>query len=178
MARTRAQKEATVAGIAALLGSSKVTVFARYSGTPVKAMQQLRRDTKEGGTHIRIIKNRLFKRALAQVEELKEVDSTEVKGQLLYAFNPNDEADAARGLGDFAKTNPQIEFVGAITSDGKLLSADEVKQLASLPAMPQLRATLVGMLSGPSTGLVSVLSANLRGVANVLSSRSKALEVK
>ncbi len=175
MALSREKKEQVVEQIEKLLADSKLTVVAKYQGTPVKAMQQLRRAAAAEGTKLYVIKNRLFKRALADNDSLKDIDTAEFVGQLLYAFSSQDEVLPARSLADFAKTNPQIEFVAAITADGQLLEASAVKDLASLPTMNVLRAQLIGTISAPVSGFVNVLAGNLRGVLNVLKARAEVL---
>jgi large subunit ribosomal protein L10 len=94
---------------------------------------------------------------------------------LLYAFNSEDEVAPAQNLQAFAKTNPTLEFVGAITADGQFMSAEDVKALANLPSKEQLRAMLVGTIAAPLSGFVNVLSGNIRGVLNVLNARAEAL---
>ena len=64
MPLTKVEKDKIVADVSQLLEVSKLTVVARYKGTSVKAMQTLRADSKEAGTSIKVIKNRLFKKAI------------------------------------------------------------------------------------------------------------------
>ena len=59
MALTKVKKQDVVNEVASLLESSKLTVVAAYQGTTVKAMQQLRRDAKNDGTVVKVVKNRL-----------------------------------------------------------------------------------------------------------------------
>ena len=175
MALTRQKKEDTVSEVQALLAGSKLTVFARYQGTTVKDMQQLRAQARENGTAVRVIKNRLFAKAATSVDSLSSADIGSLKGQLLYAFNASDEVAPAQNLAEFAKTNPQLEFVGGITQDGQLLSADDVKSLAALPGKQQLRGQLVGLIASPLSGFTTVLAGNIRGVLNVLDARAESL---
>lgn len=175
MALTRQKKEQVVVDIEKLLADSKMTVVVKYQGTSVKAIQQLRNSAAADGTTLQVVKNRLFKKAIDSNPTLKSVDTSELRGQLLYAFNSQDEVAPARSLADFAKSNPQIEFVAAITSDGQLLGIDLIKDLASLPSKDALRAQLIGTIGAPARGFVSVLAGNVRGVLNVLNARAKAL---
>jgi len=149
--------------------------MARYSGTSVKAMQQLRHDAADGGTVVRVVKNRLVKKALANSQKFSSVDPSVLQGQLIYAFNRMDEVAPAQALATFAKNEPQIEFVGAFTNEGTLILAEDVKALAALPSKEQLRAMLVGTLAAPISGFVGVLSGNVRGLLNVLNARSEQL---
>lgn len=173
MALSKEKKAESLSNIAQMLADSKLTVMAQYTGTSVKSMQQLRSEAQENGTQIKVFKNRLFKKALADSETLKEVDVNAIKGQLLYAFNSEDEVAPAQVLAQFAKVEDQISFVGAITQEGNLLSAEDVKALAALPTKDQLRAQLVGTIAAPVSGFVSVMSGNLRGVLNVLNARAE-----
>ncbi len=175
MALTKAKKYEVVDEVNALLDSSKLTVMAAYTGTGVKQMQELRRQAKEGGTKVKVIKNRLVIKALESNDKFKDIESTVLTGQILYAFNSEDELAPAKVLFDFAKTQPTLEFVGAITSDGILIGPDDVKALASLPTKDQLRAQLIGTISAPLSGFVNVLSGNVRGVLNVLNAQAESL---
>lgn len=164
MALTKDQKNQVVSEVADFLASSKMTVVAAYPGTTVKAIQQLRRDARENGTQVRVIKNRLVIKALQQNDNLKDVDVSTLNGQLLYAFNSEDEVAPAQALANFAKTNPSIVFVGAISADGKFLNADEVKALATLPGKEQLIAQVLATLQSPVNDVTNALSGNLHAL--------------
>jgi large subunit ribosomal protein L10 len=175
MALTKAKKHEVVDDVTELLKSSKLTVVAAYKGTTVKAMQQLRRDARAGGTEVKVIKNRLVVKALQANDATKATDTSALTGMLLYAFNSEDEVAPAQALAAFAKTEPTIEFVGAITAEGQFLAAADVKALAALPSKDQLRAQLVGTIAAPLTGFMNILNGNLRGVMNVLNARAEKL---
>lgn len=176
MALTKDEKNQVVADVSELLAHSKLTVVAQYQGTGVKQMQELRRSARETGTVVKVVKNRLVRQALLATDGLKETDSSVLTGQLLYAFNAEDEVAPAQALANFAKKNPTIEFVGAITPEGQFMAVDDVKSLAALPSKDQLRAQLVGTLGAPLSGFVNVLSGNIRGVLNVMSARAEAIK--
>ncbi len=175
MALTKDKKAEVLANVKNRLESSKMTVFATYSGTSVKAMQELRSEARQTGTTVSVVKNRLFKKALSEIERFADIDASTLTGQLMYAFNDQDEVAPAQTLAAFAKTQPQVQFVGGLNAEGQILSADEIQVLASLPAKEVLRAQLVGTIGAPLSGFVNVLSGNIRGVLNVLSARSEQL---
>jgi large subunit ribosomal protein L10 len=164
MALTKVKKDEVVKEVSDLLVSSKMTVVAKYQGTTVKALQQLRRDSKENGTKVKVVKNRLVIQALKSVDSLKDVETTDLQGMLLYAFNSEDEVAPAQILANFAKANPTIQFVGAISSEGKLLTADEVTALATLPSKEQLIAQVVATLLSPVHDVTNALSGNLHAL--------------
>ena len=173
MALSKDKKHQVVDEVSQLLDSSKMTVVTAYKGTPVKAMQELRRQGRDNGTVIKVVKNRLVIKALSGIDKFKDVDASSLEGMLLYTFNPTDEVAPAQTIANFAKTQPTLEFVGAFTNDGQLIGADDVKALASLPSKEQLRGMLVGTISAPLSGFVNVMSGNLRGFLNVLSAKAE-----
>ena len=163
MALSKEQKATVVADLTELLAGSKMTVVAQYKGMTVKSMQSLRKEAKGNGTAIKVVKNRLVKQAIGGVSTLKDVDVTALQGQLMYAFNTADEVAPAKALSDFAKKEPALQFVGAITAEGVFISADEVKALASLPSKNQLVAGIINTLQSPVRNTMSALNGNLHG---------------
>ncbi|HMH31201.1 MAG TPA: 50S ribosomal protein L10 [Methylomirabilota bacterium] len=172
MALTKNEKQDVIQEVSDLLSSSKMTVVAKYQGTTVKAMQQLRRDAKGNGTRVKVVKNRLVKQALKGTEALKDTDTSALEGMLLYAFNGEDEVAAAQILNTFAKQNPSLEFVGAIAADGEFVDAAGVKALAGLPGKNQLIAGLINTLNGPVNGVMSGLNGNLHGLLQGLEAKA------
>ena len=172
MALTKDKKSEVVGEVSDLLNTSKMTVVAKYQGTTVKAIQTLRREAKGNGTSVKVVKNRLVIKALQANDTLKDVDVSELNGMLLYAFNTEDEVAPAQALANFAKQNPTIEFVGAITAEGAFLDAAQVKALATLPSKNQLIAGIINTLNGPVNGVMSALGGNLHGYLQALEAKA------
>ncbi len=164
MALTKDKKNEVVREVSELLAGSKLTVIATYQGTPVKAMQALRHSGRDNGTTLKVVKNRLVIKAIEATDNVKGVDISALNGMLLYAFNGEDEVAPAQTLANFAKTQPTIEFVGAISSDGKFLSAEQVKELATLPSKDELIAQVVATLLSPVNDIMNGLSGNLHAL--------------
>lgn len=174
MALTKNKKNEVVTEVAELLGSSKMTVVSKYQGTTVKALQQLRREARANGTKVKVVKNRLVIKAAQQTEALKDVDTSALEGMLLYAFNDQDEVAPAQALAAFAKKNPTLQFVGAISADGKFLSADEVKTLADLPSKEVLIGSVIATLLAPVNDTVSALGGNLHALLDGIEAKATA----
>jgi len=172
MALSKDKKVEVVDEVAQLLKDSKMTVIAKYEGTSVKSMQELRRASRDNGTKVIVVKNRLFKKAAAGDDRFKDTDLSILTGQLMYAFASEDEVAPAQSLANFAKNEPQIEFVAALTAEGKILPAEEVKVLASLPGKNQLIAETLAMLTSPLNDVISGLSGNLHGLLDGISARA------
>lgn len=174
MALTKDKKHAVVKEVADLLASSKMTVIAAYQGTPVKALQELRRSGRDNGTTLKVVKNRLVIKALEANDSLKDVDTTPLTGMLLYAFNSEDEVAPAQTLATFAKKQPTIEFVGAFSAEGKFLGADEVKSLATLPSREELIAQVIATLNAPLNDSLGGLSGNLHALLDGIEAKAAA----
>jgi len=176
MALTKTQKQEVIEEVSELLKNSKMTVVAKYEGTTVKALQGLRRDAKENGTKVKVVKNRLVIQAIKATDNVKDTDTSALEGMLLYAFNGEDEVAPAQSLHTFAKQNPSLQFIGAITADGKFISSDEVKALAVLPGKNQMLAGIINTLNGPVNGVMSGLSGDLHGLLKALEAKAHAAE--
>jgi large subunit ribosomal protein L10 len=174
MALTKDKKNEVVAEVSALLNASKLTVVAKYEGTTVKAMQALRKQASENGTKVKVVKNRLFTQALKASDNLKNVDTPALQGMLAFAFNSEDEIAPAQVLAAFAKTNPSIEFVGAITADGHFMSAADVTSLATLPGKNELIAQVLATLLSPVHDVTNALSGNLHALLDGVEAKATA----
>lgn len=174
MALSKDKKSEVVSEITELLNTSRMSVVAKYQGTTVKAIQALRRQARENGTKVKVVKNRLVIKAVQQTEVLKDVDTSALQGMLLYAFNAEDEVAPAQILDEFAKKNPTIEFVGAITAEGKFIDAAEVKALAGLPSKNQLIAQVIATLNSPVNDVMNGLSGNLHALLDGIEAKATA----
>lgn len=174
MALTKEQKQSVVDEVVNLLEQSKLTVAAVYQGTDVKSLQELRRNAKANGTAVKVVKNRLVIKAIEANERLKDADTSALKGQLLYAFNSDDEVAPAQVLASFAKKNPTIQFVGAITAEGQFIDSDEVKSLASLPSKNELIAQVISTLTSPLNDITNALSGNLHALLDGVETKANA----
>lgn len=172
MALTKEAKKDVIKEVSDLLESSKMTVIAKYEGTTVKALQQLRKDAKANGTTVKVIKNRLVIQALKSSTTLKDTDTSALTGMLIYAFNPEDEVAAAKNLNDFAKQNPTIQFIGGINTSGEFVDDNQIKALAVLPSKNELIAGLINILNSPTKNVVGALGGNLSAILQGLEAKA------
>lgn len=172
MALTKDKKSEIVKELAELLGGSKMTVVAKYEGTTVKAMQELRNKAEENGTSIKVVKNRLVKKAFESTDSHKDSDTSSLEGMLMYAFNEGDEVAPAQIIHEMAKSETQLQFVGAYDASGNFISAEEVKALAQLPSREVMIASLINTLKSPVNNVMSGLSGNLHGLLDAISSKA------
>lgn len=174
MAISRDKKQSLVDEMTGLLKTSKMTVFARYNGLSVADLQELRSKAREAGVVIKVAKNRLVRVAVAGTKSISEVDTTTLKGQLLYAVSSEDEVAPAQVLDKFAATHSALEFVGAISGEAKLLDVSEVKDLAGLGSKEQLIAEVISQLLSPVHDITNGLSGNLHALLDGVEAKATA----
>lgn len=174
MAISKAKKNTLVAEMSEVLQSSKMTVFAQYQGLSVADVQTLRRAAREAGVTIKVVKNRLVRVAMSDIATYKDTDTSSLTGQLLYAISADDEVAPAQVLNTFAKTHPALQFVGAFSGEGAVLSADEVKSLAGLPSKNELIGQVVAQLLSPVHDVTNALSGNLHALLDGVEAKATA----
>jgi large subunit ribosomal protein L10 len=167
MAISKDKKNQLVAELKELLGSAKMTVFAKYAGVNVAGIQQLRALARDGGVRIKVVKNRLVGKAMEDIETYQATDKSALTGQLLYAISADDEVAPAQVLSRFAKDHPALELIGAFSGQGANLATDEVKYLADLPSKDQLIAQVIATLASPVNDTLSGLN-GLPGILNAV----------
>ncbi len=165
-----AEKTAAVAEITERFTTSTATVITEYRGLTVKQVTQLRRALGRDTTYS-VVKNTLTKRAAADAG--LEIDEALFTGPTAIAFVKGDPVEAAKGLRDFARTNPLLVIKGGVL-DGKLLSAAEMGRIADLESREALLAKLAGAIKALPTRAAGLFQAPLSQMARL----AKALEEK
>jgi large subunit ribosomal protein L10 len=149
-------KKAIVAEVneAAKVALSAVVADAR--GVTVGAMTGLRKEAREAGVYVRVVRNTLLKRAVegTQFDVLNDV----FKGPTLIAFSNEHPGAAARLFKDFAKGQDKFE-IKAAAFEGKFLAANQIDVLASLPTRDEGIAQLMSVIQGATSKLARTLAA-------------------
>ena len=137
---------------------------ARALGVSRSSVSRILAAAREQGVGIKVVKNRLVRVAMSQIDALKDTDTSVLKGQVLYAYSSEDEVMPAKILNDFAKDNPSLELVGAFSGKGANLDTAETTDLAKLPSKNQLIAEVVATLLSPVNDVTNALSGNLHAL--------------
>ena len=148
-------KKAVVAEVSAQLASAQTLVLAEYRGIAVSSMTKLRVQARENGVYLRVLKNTLVRRAVADTPFAGLADH--MVGPLVYSLSA-DPVAAAKVVHQFAKVDDKI-VVKAGVYDGRVLSAAEVAELASIPSREELLAKLLGVMQAPVSGFARALAA-------------------
>lgn len=148
MALNLSQKQDVVAEVAEIAAKAHSLVAAEYAGTTVSQMTAMRKKARETGVYLKVVKNTLASRAVAGTEF--EVVKDALTGPLLYAFSLEEPGAAGRLIKDAAKGNDKLK-PRLVSVEGKLLPAEHVEVLASLPTREQALAMLARVLAEPAT---------------------------
>lgn len=149
-------KQALVEEIKTKLQNAKTVVVADYRGITVEQDTKLRSEFRKNGAEYRVYKNRLVLRALNELGFTGCENYLE--GTNAIAFGYEDEIAPAKIVAGAKAENCPFTIKFGIYN-GKVVDADEVKKLASIPSREVLLAQLVGMLSSPMRGLAVCLKA-------------------
>ena len=148
-------KKAVVAEVSAQVANAQTIAVAEYRGIAVGDLTVLRAKARESGVYLRVLKNTLVRRAIADTPFAGLAD--QLVGPLIYSVS-EDPVAAAKVLNEFAKGNPKL-VVKAGSYAGKVLDADGVKALASIPSREELLAKLLGVMQAPVSGFACTLAA-------------------
>ncbi len=154
------------------LANALAVVVVDYKGTTVAQMQDLRGEIRKEDGKIRVVKNTLLQKAIAETE-LGGLDEA-TGGMIAMAWSDTDPAFPAKVLTKFAKDNESIVVKGGILG-GKYLTADGVTTLSNLPSRDEMRAKVLSTFNAAATQFVSVLSAAPRDFLGVLVAREQSL---
>jgi large subunit ribosomal protein L10 len=144
---------------------SVIIVVTDYKGLDVAAMNDLRRKLRAEAVEYRVVKNSLLMRAANDTEAA--VIKKHFKGPSAVAISYEDPVAPAKVLTQFAKENDKLEIKAGVLN-GKLLDANAIKALASLPSREVLLAQLLATLNAVPTSFVRVLAEIPRSMLNVL----------
>ena len=156
-------KLGAVAEIVDHFNDSSATVITEYRGLTVKQVTQLRQ-ALGGDTTYTVVKNTLTR--LAAAEAGVSIDDSLLVGPTAIAFVKGDPVAAAKGLRDFARTNPLLVIKGGVL-EGRALSAAEVSQIADLESREVLLAKVAGVLKALPTRAAGLFQAPLSQVARL-----------
>ena len=169
MALRLEDKKTFVKEVNAVAGDSVTAVAAEYRGLSVSDMTELRKEARNAGVYLRVVKNTLARRAIegTDFECMKDT----LKGPILLAFAKDDPGAAARVIKDFAKGHDALQAV-SLSVGGQLLPASDLARLADLPTLDQARAMLLGVMMAPMSKLVRTLAEPSGMLARTLGARS------
>ena len=148
-------KQQIVSEVNQAASSALSAVLADYRGVTVEDMTALRKNARENKVYLRVVRNTLLKRAVADTEFecIQEV----LVGPTILAFSQEDPGAAARVLKDFSKENDDFE-IKALSVGGQLMDASQIDVLAKLPTLDEARSMLMSVMLAPVTKLARTMN--------------------
>ena len=148
-------KQQIVSELNQAASSALSAVLADYRGVTVEDMTALRKNARANKVYLRVVRNTLLKRAVADTEFecIQEV----LVGPTILAFSQEDPGAAARVLKDFAEENDDFE-IKALSVGGQLMDASQIDVLAKLPTLDQARSMLMSVMLAPVTKLARTMN--------------------
>ena len=154
MALNREEKAAVIEEVSAQVAQAGSIVLAEYRGLTVEKITQLRKQARESGVYLRVLKNTLVRRAVKATPYEKLAD--QMVGPLMYGISA-DPVAPAKLIASFAKANDQLVVKGGAMPN-VVMDVAGVQALATMPSREELLAKLLGTMQAPVATFVRTLN--------------------
>jgi large subunit ribosomal protein L10 len=165
MALTRQKKAEKVTELAAELESSTSAIIGTFAKLTVAQDYALRKTVREAGGKYRVLKNKLAARASKGTKV--EAALQGLKGVSSVAYTSGDPVALTKAISTWVGENAEFTFKLGIV-DGRVISIEEIKQLATMPGKDELYSKLLFLISSPAQRLATVIAATGRDLAIVV----------
>ncbi len=165
MAVTRAKKTEQVEMLGKDLKNITSLIVTTYNKLTVAQDYELRKTLRSSGARYAVVKNTLAERAAkgTKVEPVLK----DLAGVTSIAYTAGDPVALAKALSKYAKDNPEFTFKAGVV-EGRVISINEIKALASMPSKEEIHAKLLFLINAPAQRLATVINATGRDLAVVL----------
>jgi large subunit ribosomal protein L10 len=165
MALSKAKKAEQINKLAHELEGSTSAIVGSFAKLTVAQDFELRKVVRNAGGRYRVLKNKLAARASKGTKVEQALQG--LKGVSSVAYTSGDPVALAKALSTWIQENAEYTFKLGIV-DGKVITVEEVKQLATMPSKEEIFAKLLFLINAPAQRLVTVLNAAGRDMAVVL----------
>ena len=166
MAITRERKEDLVEQYTDMLNQASGIIITEYRGLTMPQFDLIREKMREVNSQYTVTKNTLLKIALDNAGY--DVPDELLAGPVAVGFAYDNLPGTVKALMDVTKDHELLMLKGAVASQTEYIDESQLKVLADLPSMDELRATLIGMITQPASQLISLLVAPQRNLVNVI----------
>ena len=170
----REDKERVVAELTERLRTSETLIVADYRGLTVTDIDKLRTDLLTHGARFSVVKNTLTRRAAEAAGTTELLALLDGPTAIAFLESEGDPVAVAKALNEASKA--EVLTIKGGVLEGTTMTAESVKELASLPAADTLRAQVVGAIVSPLTTVVMLLSAPLHDLVGLIDARIRQLE--
>ncbi|MBI4267542.1 MAG: 50S ribosomal protein L10 [Chloroflexi bacterium] len=151
-----------------------IAIFTDYRGLTTAELTDLRHKLQEANSTYKVVKNTLagFATERLGIQELRG----RLKGPTAVVFGYGDISAPAKVLASYVRGATTVLNIREGFSEGRLLNAEQVISLATIPPKEVLLARVCGQINSPVSNLVAYLANPMRGFIGVLQARIKQLE--
>ena len=164
---TREQKQQEVTALSEKFGRSKAAFLVDFKGMDVENVTKLRKALKPVNSEMKVVRNTLAIRALADHATIKPVLESKFVGTNAVVFVYEDPSAVAKALTAFGKDVEAFQLKSGVM-EGNALDEAGIKFLSTLPGKNELRAQLLGVLAAPATKLLGTMQAVPAGFVRVV----------
>lgn len=169
--KKKAEKKAQSEELRSQLATVSTVILSTFQGITVEQDTQLRRSVEAAGGHYQVVKNTVIERAAAGTPAENLLKG--LKGTNSIAYTKTDPVALAKILTKVAKDVPAFQFRAGLV-EGRVISIQEIGQLAQLPSKEEIISKVMFMLNAPAQRVASTLAAVSRNMAVVTSEAVKA----
>ncbi len=167
----RSEKQQIIAEVADKFSRAKSLFFADFTGIAVEEINELRREFRKFRVEYHVVKNTLVRKALESVTGYDRVGEKLV-GPTAIAFSYDDPVAPARIIKKFREKHEKLSVKVCIL-EKQIYDGSKLNELAKLPSRPEILASILGSIQAPIWGVVSVVSAVMRDLVNVVDAIEK-----
>ena len=149
------EKKAIVAELAEVASRSVSVIAAEYRGLTVAELTELRTGARKAGAVVKVYRNTLARKAV-ETTRFKCLQPA-LAGPMVLVFSQDEPAAAARMARDFAKDHTNF-VIKALVLEGRLLAAEQIKAVASMPSRDEALAQLMAVMKAPVVKLARTLT--------------------
>lgn len=163
----RTEKQKKVEELQDKISKAKCCVLTEYRGLTVENLNELRRKIRETGGEYHVVKNTLTNIASEKMGLTGLRDY--LSGPTAVAFGFGNESAVVKVLFNFSKKFDNFKIKAGVLDGTRVIDANLLKKISTLPGKEVLLSQLVGGLKGSLSNLVNVLQANLQNLVSVVS---------
>ena len=171
----KTDKEKVVTDLTEKLRGAETMIVADYRGLTMPQIDALRTKLIESGAKFTVVKNTLTRRAAAAAGADALLALLEGPSAIAFVEADGDAVAVAKALADSARDTKVLEIRGGVMQ-GRVITGDDVDQLAKLPPLDVLRGQVIGAILGPLNAIAGLVNAPLQNLYGLIEARIEQLE--
>jgi large subunit ribosomal protein L10 len=173
----KSDKEKVVTDLTEKLRSAETMIVADYRGLTMPQIDALRTKLIENGAKFTVVKNTLTRRAAEAAGADALLALLEGPSAIAFVESDGDAVAVAKALADSARDTKVLEIRGGVMQ-GRVITGDDVDQLAKLPPLDVLRGQVLGAIIAPLSAIAGLVNAPLQNLYGLLDARIEQLQAQ